>query len=288
MLLATIVDQITKECDLAYSTVSQYSRSVKRFSEFLGHAALDSDLDRENLNKFVQFVQSKATNTTASNYRRALCRIWNYLTEEHAKPAYEIRRLRRPKSIEQPVIAWSLEDVNAILKAASEVEGVLKTGVPANAMFSALIWSAYDTGLRPSDLFRIRWDQLDPELSCITLVQNKTRKPHIVFLREEALDAIQRIRSVDNERIFPLTWAICRRWMERVFSLATQYGFKRLPGKNLGTLRKTNATQVYISDGESAAAESLGHTSGTRIVRKHYIDHRALRKYSVPKHPNGK
>jgi integrase len=286
MLLATAVDQIETECDLERSTIEQYRRAVNRFSDFIGKQATDDDLDRDNLNQFIKLMQSRTTNTTAGNYRRALCRVWNYLTEEHDKTAYEIRRLRRPKTVEQPVVAWTMTDLKTLLASAETIEGRLRMGVEAKHYFSALLLTAYDTGLRPSDLFRLRWDQLDTQAKMFLLVQHKTKKPHCVFISDETLTAIERIRHPHRDTLYPLTWGGIRRWMEKIFKIARVHGFRRMPNKNLGTLRKTNATQVYIEDGEAAAAESLGHSSGSRIVRKHYIDHRARRKYSIPTRPN--
>ena len=159
-------------------------------------------------------------------------------------------------------------------------------GLPVRDYFRALLLTAYDTGLRPSDLFRLRWGQFSRHTRSIMLIQHKTRQTAHRFSWRRNDRAIEKIRD-GRELLFPLTWGGIRRWMERIFEGAAKKGFVRLPGKNLGTLRKTNATEIYITDGEAAAAESLGHTSGTRIVRRHYIDHRARRQYSVPRRPNG-
>lgn len=287
MHLATAVDQIATECDLAKSTIGQYRKAVSRFSEYIGTPAECKDLTAQLLNQFVADLQTKVTNTTAGNYRRALCRVWNFLTENEGFPSYEIRRLRRPKSEEQPVFAWSLAELRMLLASCDRLDRKLRMGLPVRDYFRALILAAYDTGLRPSDLFLVKWTQFSRSERSIMLVQHKTRKPHIVFLSDESVRAIENIRG-ERDRIFPLTWGGIRRWMERIFEGASVQGFVRQPGKNLGTLRKTNATEIYITDGEAAAAESLGHTSGTRIVRKHYIDHRALRKYSIPRRPDDK
>ena len=203
------------------------------------------------------------------------------------KEMNELRRLRRPKPEEQPVFAWTLPELQMLLASCDRIDRKLRMGLYVRDYFRALLLTAYDTGLRPSDLFLIHWGQFSKNDRSILLVQHKTRKPHIAFLGDETVEAIERIRGL-RDRVFPLTWGGIRRWMELIFEGAVTQGFVRLPGKNLGTLRKTNATEVYIVDGEAAAAESLGHTSGTRIVRKHYIDHRALRKYSVPRRPHDK
>jgi len=285
MRLAAIVDQIAMECDLENCTVGQYRRAEKRFSEWLGRPSEAKHLTRQNVNSFIEQIQSYRTNTTAGNYRRALCRIWNYLTEHHGKPAYEIRRMRRPKCEEKPVVAWTMIELSALIRSSDTLPGNLKINVPASLYFSALLNVAYDTALRPSDLFILHWTQLDTDARSITLIQHKTLKPHIVFLSDNSVKALELIRYPSREKIFPLTWGGVRKWMEKIFTLAGVYGFVRLPRKNLGTLRKSNATQTFIERGEAAAAESLGHVSGTRMVRKHYIDHRERRQYTVPNRP---
>ncbi len=288
MRLDTVVDQIEMEFDLAKCTIDQYRRSAKRFSEFLGRLADISDLSRENLNAFIADCQKSLTNTTSANYRRAICRLWNYLTETENLAAYEIKRLRRPKAEERPVVAWDKDDLPKLLAAAAELTGQLKMGVAACDYFQAWIWFEFDTGLRPSDMQRIAWTQIDWPGKRVLLTQNKTKKPHCVFLGDETVEALARILAPQRELVFPLTWGGLRKWADKLYILATHHGFHRNRGQNLGTLRKTHATTIYIELGEAAAAESLGHVSGTRIARKHYIDHRARRRYSIPSRPNGK
>lgn len=286
MHLATAVEQIATECDLAKSTIGQYKKAVSRYSEFIGTRADSTDLTGPRLNEFVAHLQTKVNNTTAGNYRRALCRVWNFLTLKEGKQSYELQSLRRPRAVDQPVYAWSLEDLQLLLAACGQIDKSLRMGIAVRDYFRALLLTAYDTGLRPSDLFILKWTQYNRVDRAIILIQHKTGKPHIVFLSDEAVAAIEKIRD-NRALIFPLTWGGIRRWMEIIFQGAAKRGFIRLPGKNLGTLRKTNATEIYIVDGEAAAAESLGHTSGTRVVRRSYIDHRARRQYSIPRRPNG-
>jgi integrase len=287
MRLATIVDEIARECDLEKSTVQQYRRSVKKFSEFLGRIAKDSDLTPAKLNDFVADLQKNRENITAGNYRRAMCRVWNYLTETRGKAAYEIKRLRRPKNDDRPVVAWSLDDVTALARAAAQLQGDLRIGVPGSAYFAAWIWTAYDTGLRPSDLMRIRWDQVDFANKAIVLTQHKTGKPHVVFLSDHTVNLIRAIRWPERDVIFPLKWGGLRKWTDKLYPLAHHFGFERRSGQSLGTIRKTHATETYRERGEAAAAEALGHVGGVRTVRKHYIDSRARRSYVLPRRPNG-
>ena len=288
MRLATVVDQIAMECDLAKSTIGQYRKAASRFSEWLGKPAEADDLTREQLNCFIVNLQQVVQNTTAGNYRRALCRLWNYLTAVEDKPAYEIKRLRRPRNEERPVVAWSMSDVISLLQSCEQLTGRLRIGVAPKDYFTAWIWVAFDTGLRPSCMFELEWTQIDWHRKSIPLTQHKTRKPHCVFLSDESIAALKSIQLPSRKTVFPLSWGGMRRYTSKIFAEAAVGGFHRLEGQNLGTLRKTHATEVYVDLGEAAAAESLGQVSGTRIVKKHYIDHRATRKYSIPRRPNVK
>lgn len=216
MHLATAVDQIATECDLAKSTIGQYRKAVSRFSEYIGNNADSADLTGPRLNEFIAFLQTKVTNTTAGNYRRSLCRVWNFLTQKEGKPSYELQSLRRPRIVEQPVYAWSIEDLQMLLESCDQLDRRLRIGLAVRDYFKALLLTAYDTGLRPSDLFTLRWGQYNKASRAIILIQHKTGKPHIVFLGDETIDAIEKIRD-GRELLFPLTWGGIRRWMERIF-----------------------------------------------------------------------
>lgn len=286
MRLATIVDEIAMECDLEKSTIGQYRLAAKRFSEFIGKDAVADDLTRETLNKFIQNLQSTLTNTTSSNYRRAMCRIWNFLTQNYDKPAYEIQRLRRPKAEQRPVHAWTMAELSALINTADEIPGILKIGIKASDYLKAWLWTAFDTGLRPSDMFELRWDQINLEERKIPLTQHKTSKPHCTFLSDESVVCLKAIREPLRDLVFPLRWGGVRRYADKLFREAKSAGFVKRSGENLGTIRKTHATEMFLEHDAAAAAESLGHVSGSRIAKLHYIDSRAVRKYSIPRRPN--
>lgn len=190
----------------------QASMAINRFSEWLAKPAKSDDINRENLNKFVQHIQDIRSNTTADQYRRSLCRGRNHLTEFEDKPACEIKRLRRPKPEEIVVVAWTVEEFDLLLKGAAEVVGKTRgTNIPGNLPCSALLWVEYNTGLRPSDLFRLKWSQIDFKSKSIALIQHKTKKPHLTFLDDPAIKSMEAIFSDDREQIFPVTWTSTRK-----------------------------------------------------------------------------
>jgi integrase len=284
MRLTTAVDQIATECDLANVTVDQYKRAVERYSLFIGHDASEKDLTTENVNKFLVVLQQTLTGKTARNYRVSLTRVWNYLAELGKIDSYDVRRLRRPKQINHPVIAWSCGQFSTLIAACELVDGRFRCGMHARNFIAAWLWVQYATVFRPGDMRMLRWSQVDWTNKVISLAQSKTGNPHTACIGPESLQALKTIKTV-SPLVFPLTKGGVRRWELALYEKASTLGFDRSHGQGLGTIRKTHATEVYKSDGEVAAAESLGHVGGARTVRASYIDHRAIGRGRLPRRP---
>jgi integrase len=104
-------------------------------------------------------------------------------------------------------------------------------------------------------------------------------------MSESLLVRLERIKEPSRTLVFPLSKSGIRRLELILFKTAESLGFRRIRGQGLGTLRKSHATEIYKRDGESAAAESLGHVGGTRTVRQHYIDARSIKAGRLPPEP---
>ncbi len=285
MRLSEVVQQVAMECDLQDCTVDQYRLAVSRFSAWLEKPSEDTDLTTDNLNGFLCALQKRVSARTVRNYRVSLTRMWNYLSERYGKEPYNVRRLRRPKMENRPVVSWTTEQVTELLKIALDLPGKLRCGIPERDFSIAWIWVAYDTGLRPVDLRLLRWRDISLTDRTLALTQHKTGNPHSALLSENSIAALERIRSPARDLVFPLSKGGCRRIELALFRLARAAGFCRNYGQGLGTLRKTHATVIYREYGEAAAAESLGHVGGVRTVRASYIDHRAIQRGRLPASP---
>lgn len=286
MHLATVVDRVATECDLERSTIDQYRRAESRFSAWLGHRSTDTDLTIENLNGFIASLQKRVSGLTAKNYRVCITRMWNYLSEHENLASYNIKRLRRPKIDKKPVFSWSHEQVNTLLKGAQDMLGRLRCGIDESDFMTAWIWIGYDTGIRPIDLRLLKWSDLQIPLGSMAITQHKTRNPHSALISEQTKHWLAKIANPTRELVFPLSKGGMRRLELKLYKESIRHGFSRMKGQGIGTLRKTHATDIYITDGEVAAAESLGHVGGARTVRASYIDHRAVRQGRLPSRPN--
>jgi integrase len=283
MLLATIVDQVAMECDIEQTTLDQYRRSEKRYSSWIGRPATYEDLSIDNLNGFMCDLQKKGlSGTTCCNYRVSITRLWNYATKHYNLPRYDIHRVRKPKIQKKPVVAWMPGQVQALLRGSQDMIGRLKIGIDQSAFMRALILTSYDTGLRPIDLRLLRWSSLILPSKSFAITQHKTMNPHSGMLSDDTVEALKAILSPARDLVFPLSKGGMRRLELLLYKESIRHGFYRAKGQGIGTIRKSHATAIYLSEGECAAAESLGHVGGVRTARASYIDHRAIKQGRLP------
>lgn len=285
MKMELVLQRVLAERDLETVTADQYTRTLRRFEESLGRPAEIRDLSYENVNEWIKQLQRCLGAVTVRNYRRAFLMFWNYLAANGELEPYARQRVRQPKVTPQIVSSWTLDQLTLLLKAAETLDGRLRCGIPVNEFMVAWLWVGFDTGLRPSDMRLVKWNQVYSEQGCVTIVQHKTKYLHTASLSQQSIDALQSLASPKRDRVFPLGKGGMRRWELRLFSKAADFGFTRQSGEGLGRLRSLHATEIYKAEGLSAAAESLGHVGGTRTVKAHYIDAKAVQKRHLPRRP---
>lgn len=279
MHLADDVETLIAERSICEGTQNQYRRSVRCYSEFLGKPAERGHLVEPSINRWLMSVEKKRSPETVLGRKRGITAVWNWLAEQQLVPHYNPNRLRRIKTPEHVPKAWSLDNERALLAAAATMPGRLACGVTAVELLTAWVWIGYESGLRPSDILRIRVDQVGKTVS---IVQHKTGKPHTFSLSEAALAALEPLCQPGRDAAFGLPRSTARRWELKLFEAAEPFGFTRSRGQALGTLRKTHGTEVCRHSGLAAAAQSLGHVSGTLIARQSYVQPDAIQKPPAP------
>lgn len=287
MRMQDALERVLAERVLEPVTADQYERTVRRFEEHLGRPATVADLTYESVNAWLIDLSQELGPITVSNYRRAILMLWNYLAAIGEVQPYAKQRVRKPKAEPQIVESWTLEQLKQLIEAAKQLPGQLRIGIPVNKLLVAWLWVGFDTGLRPIDLRLLQWKRVHLHNQCVTVVQHKTKYLHTASLSEESIEALREILEPSRDKVFPLSKGGMRRWELRLFAFAKQSGFCRRTGQGLGRLRSLHATEIYRAEGLSAAAESLGHVGGTRTVRAHYIDARAVHMGRLPRRPYG-
>jgi integrase len=283
MTLDDLLGQIATERDLERSTLAQYARAAAKFGLFLGKQAELTDLNEDNLNRFLADLKAKGkTGTTIVNYRVAITVVWNFAVCRDLCKPFNARKIRRPKQESRPVRSWTLSQIKLLVDACEKIPGKLHCGVAIGAFLRAWVRLGYDTGLRPVDLRMLRWQDVDLGSRRISITQHKTKRAHTARLSATSCDLLAGIERPPRDRVFPLSKSGVRRIELILFATAAKLGFRRMRGQALGTLRKSHATQIYEAEGEFAAAESLGHVGGVRTVRRSYIDSRSLKAGRLP------
>ncbi len=285
MQLMKALETLRLEFPLEKVTSDQYALALKRLEAFLGREATALDLTMETINAFLIDMPGKyeVGNTTVRNHRSAIIRLWRYCHDTlEVAPDCPTRRIRRPKVDKAVVRAWTLPELDQLLSSAEDLPGQLKCGVPARVFMTAWLWLGYETGLRPSDLRELTWRAVDFEQRTVAFVQHKTGGAHTAMF-DQALPSLQELQLFGFDRVFPLCkWGVGR-WESILYARAAKlFGFTRLKGMGIGTLRKTHATEIYRQHGIAASAESLGHRSGSRTAMDHYVDARAIRRPLPP------
>ncbi len=283
MLLIHALDQVMMERDLQPITECQYRKSIAEYSAHLGRAAEVADLCYSQINAWLKSLKGRLDATTIINRKKGLTVVWNHLAELGEIEHYHSRRLFCPKVAPKPVVSWSLAEFAILLRAAEKVSGEYH-GIPNSRMLLAWLWVGLDTAYRPSDMRRMRWDQIDFQGQTITLSQHKTGNVHRAELSGESMKAIRGIQQPRRVLVFPITKDEIRYPLKSLYREAEKLGFTKIPGRSIGTLRRLHATIQYEDHGAAIAAESLGHVGGERTVYRSYIDHRSRRQGRLPRH----
>lgn len=197
--------------------------------------------------------------STVGNHRRMLKTLWDFASSERLVDASIGRRFRRVKVARPNPVAWSHDQIRALLAVAANMPGRTK-GCELRTLLPAWILTAYATGLRLNDLLALRHDALRGNRILVT--QSKTTEPHVVQLDEPALQAIRRL-PVKGPRIFGDLVGRSRilTAMRRLVKLAEAQGTTKF-------LRRSGAT--YVEAEGKDATRHLGHKSPG--MKQFYID----------------
>ena len=279
--LSKNVEMILAAKNVAKETQATYRRVVRQFSESLGEPAKLKHLNEPTVNEWLISMDGQVSETTIHNRHRAIKTIWNHLAELDLVEPYNVRRLRKTRNAPKVVEAWTMDQANALLAGARDVSGRLQCGVKASDLLRAYIRVGCETGLRPSDMRRLKAEQINRQTGRINLTIHKTGKPHSVQVSQDTIALLEPLMAVEGGTIFKLDKAALYRWSLILFDAAKKHGFTRKRGQGLGVLRKLHATEVCKVNGLDAAANSLGHVSGSTLARKHYVEPDAIQRPEV-------
>ena len=246
------------------------SHTVEVFDSWLCRESTIKELNEDVVSRWVLWLETAPNPRAKSGVfsQRSRCGLksnlvclWRFLAEEKVCgwPG-RIRKVSRPEP--QP-IAWTVDELKALRKAATEARGnIVNTGVSKSLYLTTLIDVAYESGLRRSDLWRLEQTHFMPN-GTIILRQHKTGHPHEPTIH---MDTLKRVKQLPGK--FPLKWP----GDEKCFYECWRIWITRPAGVRPGVLqqlRRTGATQIE-SIRPSDTQRYLGHKSPE--MKKHYVD----------------
>ena len=197
MRLSKFVDVYALSRDLAPATVENYRVAAQMYDRFSGGV-----LDDETVNRWIAYLaDGQRSKHTIASRRRALLVLWRAAWEDGLAPQPgRIRRVKVPSTAKD---VWTPEQIARLANQASKLCGWYQFGgsiVRRAPWWRSLVLSAWDTGLRWSDLQRIEF----PVRGSFAIVQAKTGNEKTVHLRDSTLSAIR--ATTDDVPARSLVW----------------------------------------------------------------------------------
>jgi integrase len=217
---------------------------------------------------------------TANKLRRSLVAVWRHAVEEKGFPGRPLRvkPVKEPKRKPQ---AWTIEDVNKIVEAATRVRGKVGT-VPAHRWFPAVLLTIFNTGLRISAFMLCPTRGLNLERGSL-LVPAEVQKHDADEIYDLLPITVEALAAIDphRNRLLGDDWphdrqqnhwrALTRAYRKILVSAGLFDSCDDVTSRDLfHKLRRTFASYVAKSTGTSGAQDALGHS--TPAVTQRYLD----------------
>jgi len=260
------------ERSLRASSAQQLRITVSMFEAWNGGSVLLRELTESLASRWLADYETSATNTgkppspkTIRGKRTGILVVWKYAWNgEYVAECPKPDRIRKVKVPRKAPVAWTLDEVKAILTACDDVSGHCgRTGMKWAPFWRAFVLTAFDSALRLGDLLSLRFDQISSEFP---VTQTKTGDVHTVLLSDPTLDAIQAMRNPDREIVFD--WQFTRHSFFNSFREIVKAAGARPGGTKF--LRRSSASYIE-RDNPGMAMRHLGHrTPG--LAERNYID----------------
>jgi integrase len=254
--------------DCKPETLRQYQISVGIFSRWAGGNVPLESLDAESVSAWIRdYAATGVAPNTVRSKRNHILIMWRSAADEGLCEL----PTRRVRPVRVPWIAptcWTRDEVQRLVDACSRLKRWHKCGIRRSEWWALAVRVAWDTGLRWEDqVARLRIDQITPD-GIVAMPQSKTGRVVVCRLSEGTLEAL-RLSVTDHPRTLVTPWAASHETFSKQLKRLV-----RLAGIRSGTwkwVRRASATDVEIQS-PRGASEHLGHTPGSMIAERSYID----------------
>lgn len=268
MNLDEFIGEYTRSRDLSAGYIDQLRWFAAALAKTAGRRLDTADLTPDLINGHLQDCRARGlSDETRRSRRRMFLSIAEAAVDAGVAPLFARRHVMKIRRSQRVVVAWSTEQVGALLRKAEAMPGIHCNGVARSAYWSSYIRFAWDTGLRGVDIRSIHRDDLlgdEGEFRrSFVVIQNKTGKPVRHHLRPATCEAMGRL-PVRRGPLWGL-WGRIENWRREAAALVKAAG---LSG-SIGKLRHSSGTAVEkVARGRGH--EHLGNTR--QVFERHYLD----------------
>lgn len=192
------------------NTLRSYRNVVKLFMKSVGPNLPLGSLRTCDVETFVR-DQAVSANTRANRFRH-LRAFLRWAKREGLTPRSPIDDLVSPQQTDKVPKAIRLEELETVCAALTY----------RAAWRVHLFRFAYYTGMRSSELGRLRWNDIDHETQLVTIHKQKNRKAQTIPLNSKAASVLAEIRGVKSGYVFRPEGQKLQRFVD-----ATSRAFKR-------------------------------------------------------------
>jgi integrase len=267
MGLVDYVEVYATAREIEPETIRQYRMCAERFEGWAGQRVMLHDLNEMLISAFLRAYGQGVKPATVRSKRTQLLALWRAAADEYLcePPTRRVRSARVPWT---PREAWTLAEVNQLLRAASWLPRKFAAGMPRADWFDLAIRIAWDSGLRWGDQIRLRPGDIHENV--VVVGQSKTRRAVCCRLSPSTVAALR--SSLERwPRAFVTPWpASHETFSAQVRLLVAKAGIRSGTWK---WLRRGGATDVEIQEpGKGMASRHLGHAPGSKVAEINYLD----------------
>ena len=266
-LLSQSIDAfINDRTDLAPNSRDNYEQLLQTFNNFIGLTMFTEMVEKKDIQNYC--FRNDISIATQNNYLTHLKTFfkWAEVNNHGSNVTKSIRKKLQPENLKDQIL--SNNDLEAVIKKHKDhiseqvAEDYIKTDSHKQLWFEPMIRFAYKTGLRKSEVIKLKWKHVDIKTNLITVVAGKRGKSRTVVIDKETrklLTEWKKLAKYGEERYV----------FESPNSTASKSELMGIdtPRKNF----KTFAKKVGLS--KSIHFHSLRHTAATNYLKAGYNLH---------------
>jgi site-specific recombinase XerD len=189
--------------NLAPKTIKTYLEAAGQLVDHVTAAGVGSmaEIERHHIEEFIAEQVETRSAATASVRFRALQQVFTWCLDEEELDVNPMAKMRPPIVPERPVPVLGEEQARALLKACAGSGFVMRRD-------TAIVRLFLDTGMRLSELAKLRVDEIDLDDN-VAIVTGKGRRPRACPFGSrtaQALDRYVRARSRHPQAGLPALW----------------------------------------------------------------------------------